>query len=1149
MNILRPLLLSLFVLVLATAVSAQTTLDITAARNQILNGVATIHSGEGTGYMVVYGDNAAPISYFPEGAAEGATVAVAQWGNGRVLAMPDHQMLNMGQYGDDGTTGQFYKNGLAWVTDDASQNITIVTYNQGTADWLNANGYPNTTVTNESGLSGALATADVFVGWLGSSQSQANLDALATFVQNGGGLMLAEYGAGYTFWWTSLAAHEAPGNQLLRDIGIGFSSRNRSDSGLLTVNRANEQVTLADYYTIMGDQAAATPEQVAAATQLLAHIGDTLPPGDPLPSQMAAVFTSDVRATINTPVTDPIDKATLSAEMDILRNLPPNQVTAHPTAEELYGTIAPDAPRLTNQVVSIDTDVSRWHSTGLYVVPGEIVEITVPVAIIDQGFRVLVSGHGDNISPRDEWWRVPYGVQRQFAADTTTIEIANAFGGAIYLDVGVTPPADNGVADFDITIDNAIAAPYFVLGETTNADWIASIRDNPAPYAEFVSDRIAFSVPSSSVRDLDDAEALLQLWDDVVARQDYIGALEDLRTMPERVNIDVQISVGLLHAGYPIQGPTYTVDGMTDYNAIVANGSWGYYHELGHEMQRRPDKAWGWNNPYTFDGDVEVTVNIFANAALEALNPGNTVDGWGWSSYPDLVMERAITSVAAGGVFDFKDPYPFYFQLADGFGWEAYRTVFETYHDDVLNDVGALPLGGTAEKTEWLMRWSQSVNYDMRCYMVDIWGLQVSLTAAQTAILDALPCWLPVLGNTPDQMIETDDTLTLDLQNDALAINGQVSVMSVSAPSNGTLTDNGNGTYTYTPSAAGTDTLFYTLQSSVGNTQQFSVTITATEPLVCPDALMVVSTADSGACTLRTAIANASPDDTITFDPAIAGQMITLDSTLIIDKSLTIDGAGMTFSGGNTTDVFDVAEGVTLFRLIDVNVMDGRSDTGAMIVRWNATALIQNSTFANNHTTFYDGGAIHSQGRLLIDNSTFSGNTGAAGAASVLGLRGEGHSFINITVVDNQSPDAAAIQSNDGTVAAVYNSIIANNSLDCSGVPFAGGTNNWFGDASCDGTADGDPMLGALQDNGGATLTHMPLPGSLVIGAGQALTCLVNDQIGNFRDGCDIGAVQAVSAPLHVGLQQQIATPHHSALLALLLLSLVTLYRLSTHKR
>src|SRR5512141_1960873 len=51
----------------------------------------------------------------------------------------------------------------------------------------------------------------------------------------------------------------------------------------------------------------------------------------------------------------------------------------------------------------------------------------------------------------------------------------------------------------------------------------------------------------------------------------------------------------------------------------------------------------------------------------------------------------------------------------------------------------------------------------------------------------------------------------------------------------------------------------------------------------------VTMTGDSGPGSLRQAIASAASGDTIRFDPALAGQTITLTSNLVIIRSLTID--------------------------------------------------------------------------------------------------------------------------------------------------------------------------------------------------------------------------------------------------------------------
>lgn len=109
------------------------------------------------------------------------------------------------------------------------------------------------------------------------------------------------------------------------------------------------------------------------------------------------------------------------------------------------------------------------------------------------------------------------------------------------------------------------------------------------------------------------------------------------------------------------------------------------------------------------------------------------------------------------------------------------------------------------------------------------------------------------------------------------------------------------------------------------------------------------------------------------------------------------------------------------------------------------------------------------------------------------------------------------------------NSIIANNRKEDCGLAAPGtygeieggrigaNSNNWVGDGSCEAAYSGDPILGRLTDNGGGTLTHLPLPGSPAIDMLPAAACsLVIDQRGLPRPVavtsadtlCDLGATE-----------------------------------------
>ncbi|MGB8634323.1 MAG: choice-of-anchor Q domain-containing protein, partial [Rhodanobacteraceae bacterium] len=122
-----------------------------------------------------------------------------------------------------------------------------------------------------------------------------------------------------------------------------------------------------------------------------------------------------------------------------------------------------------------------------------------------------------------------------------------------------------------------------------------------------------------------------------------------------------------------------------------------------------------------------------------------------------------------------------------------------------------------------------------------------------------------------------------------------------------------------------------------------------------------------------------------------------------------------------------------------------------------------------------------------------------------------------VTISNNTaaSSNGALDVENDGTIS-ISNSVVAGNAgSDCrdaatgTGLTDAGG--NFFGDTSCNGSADGNAMLAPLAMTAGLTPTMTPLPGSLVIDAAACDAGVPTDQRGLTRPqgaGCDIGAVE-----------------------------------------
>jgi len=205
----------------------------------------------------------------------------------------------------------------------------------------------------------------------------------------------------------------------------------------------------------------------------------------------------------------------------------------------------------------------------------------------------------------------------------------------------------------------------------------------------------------------------------------------------------------------------------------------------------------------------------------------------------------------------------------------------------------------------------------------------------------------------------------------------------------------------------------------------------------------------------------------------------------------------------------------------------------------NASALLQNASTN-------DGGALRlAGGTATAVNATFSGNTANAHGGAIALAAGSAD-LRNVTITQNQanadaagSGDGGGVYLSSGTLSA-RNSLVhgnldagsGNRHVDCSGAMSSVGY-LWLGDATgCVLTAgEGDqvgvdPLLGALADNGGATLSHALPIGSPAIDAGNPAGCLGTqdlplrlDQRQRLRpvdgngDGsarCDVGAFELI---------------------------------------
>ncbi|AFY82887.1 DUF4347 domain-containing protein [Oscillatoria acuminata] len=200
--------------------------------------------------------------------------------------------------------------------------------------------------------------------------------------------------------------------------------------------------------------------------------------------------------------------------------------------------------------------------------------------------------------------------------------------------------------------------------------------------------------------------------------------------------------------------------------------------------------------------------------------------------------------------------------------------------------------------------------------------------------------------------------------------------------------------------------------------------------------LTVTNANDSGAGSLRNAIAAAQAGDTILFDPTLANQTITLTSgQLELNKNLTIDGGnapGITISGNNTSRVFRVQDDPNFVpssvNLRNLVIADGKATGigelgagGGIYTESRSTLTVENMTFRNNVAMGEGGGAIFAGFRSnnTILNSTFDGND----ATPTNSERGGG--AIAIKSISNTSVIGSTFTNNKGINGGAINSLLS----------------------------------------------------------------------------------------------------------------------------
>ncbi|HEU0226453.1 MAG TPA: M60 family metallopeptidase [Arachidicoccus soli] len=387
---------------------------------------------------------------------------------------------------------------------------------------------------------------------------------------------------------------------------------------------------------------------------------------------------------------------------------------------------------------------NNLYSTGLYAVAGVPIEVIIPKELTDKNISIQIGSHSDNlgtwVAGTQDWRRMPRVVKVEKLKKKIT-NIASPFGGLVYISVS---PREQAIQT-DIKIKNAIAAPLFQLGKTTDQQWFKQLKDNKAPWGELASNRIIITLPDSVLQKVVHPDSVMDLWNLIIGAEMDLAQIDTPFYRPQRMVVDEHIGGGFMHSGYPIMvhhSPTkhmYSEDIIANPEKLLiptkGGANWGFFHEIGHNMQ---------NLDWVFGGTTEVSNNLFSLYCFDRLMGGQDDAHSGVSSENTQKMMRKYFAKGADYTKWKADPFLgliLFRQLQEGFGWESFKTFFKGYHDLAAKYPNHAYAQTDQQKRDlWVINFSRIVGRNLAPFF-EKWGIPISEDAKQKVV--AFPVWMP----------------------------------------------------------------------------------------------------------------------------------------------------------------------------------------------------------------------------------------------------------------------------------------------------------------------------------------------------------------------------------------------------------------------
>ncbi len=382
----------------------------------------------------------------------------------------------------------------------------------------------------------------------------------------------------------------------------------------------------------------------------------------------------------------------------------------------------------------LNSKITARRPTGAYVAPGSIVTVKVPESIVNKGYNIRVGAQSWDLKAKTTHKRLPR-VSIVYPITNSSTQIVHPLGGGIYIEV----PYEANAGIVTIQITNAVRSPFFSaksFDQTTLANWQNIERKNPAPWADFESDKFMMQVPASWIYNFDDPVTLMQDWDKGMDAVSELFGLPMVRNKSVLyLQIDVMMRGTANFPGYPqsnyAYSPTAVENGNKNHFTLKGpqSSDWTVFHELGHAQSFTK-----------FRGETEAVVN-FLYVAMQNKKfgmdldtaYGNSVSGWPQISLDQGAIMWMVTdnfrngremnhSNVPGDEFKYQHRgFGKYVEIVKLFGWKAlenfWKSVNEDYMKGIIYDTNNDPTDSR------ILRMSKAAGADLRP-LIHFWGIQ-----------------------------------------------------------------------------------------------------------------------------------------------------------------------------------------------------------------------------------------------------------------------------------------------------------------------------------------------------------------------------------------------------------------------------------------